>query len=128
MSSQVVKKETQVPTNPPAAQEYWLAPEVDIYETKEGYTIVAEMPGVNKAGLDVTVEDNELTLSGSRQSAPLPGDGLHREIRAVNFRRTFELDPAIDPAKISARMDQGVLTLVLPKAEKAKPRRISVDG
>jgi len=132
MSKAVVKSENKTPApapqTPPAPQEpeVWLTPIVDIYETKEGYTVLAEMPGVNKSGLDVTIEDNELVLVGRREKAACRCEALHRETRPANYRRAFELDPAIDTDKISARMDQGVLTLVLPKAEKTKPRRISV--
>jgi len=128
MNTAVAQKESQAPTRPVRDQEAWITPDVDIHETKEGYTIHAEMPGVNKSGLEVTVEDNELVLIGRREQPAIKGEVLHRETRVANFRRAFELDPAIDTNKISARMDQGVLTLFLPKAEKAQPHRISVEG
>jgi len=128
MSTAVMQKKENTAPAASSDQQYWLAPEVDIYETKERYTILAEMPGVNKSGLEVIVEDNELVLTGRREKAPIQGDLLHRETRATNFRRAFELDPAIDTDKITAQIEQGVLTLVLPKAEKTKPRRISVEG
>jgi HSP20 family protein len=57
----------------------------------------------------------------------VPGEPLFRESRDVDFRRVFELNPAIDTGKISARMDQGILTLTLPKSERVKPRKISVE-
>jgi HSP20 family protein len=87
----------------------------------------AEMPGVNREGLEITLEDNEITIVGHRRSETTPGQPLFRERHAADFRRVFELDPAIDAGKISARMDQGVLTLTLPKSEKVKPRKIRVD-
>lgn len=95
-------------------------------ETKEGYILEAEMPGVSKGGLEITLEGNELTISGRRDVPPIDGEALYRESRALDLRRVFELDPAIDTAKISAKMDQGVLILELPKAERVKPRRISI--
>lgn len=122
------KKETAAPAPAAREQELWMAPNVDIYETKEAYTILAEMPGVNKNGLEVTVEDNELVITGRRDLKPFAGETLHRESRPAHFRRVFELDPAIDTDRISARMEQGVLTLVLPKAERAKPRRVQIEG
>ncbi len=105
----------------------YVSPEVNIFETKEGYTLEAEMPGVNKEGLEIMLEGNELTLVGHRNFQPLNGQPLFRESNSADFRRVFELDPAIDTSKISARMEQGVLTLTLPKSEKVKPRKIKVD-
>ena len=105
----------------------FVAPEVNIFDTKEGYVLEAEMPGVNKAGLELTLEDNELTIVGHRKVEHLAGSPLFRESHNADFRRVFELDPAIDTGRISARMEQGILTLTLPKSEKVKPRKIKVD-
>jgi HSP20 family protein len=105
----------------------FVAPEVNIFETKDGYVLQAEMPGVSKEGLEITLEDNELTITGNRQVEALPGEALFNESHQVGYRRVFELDPAIDTSKVSARMEQGVLTLTLPKSERVKPRKISVD-
>src|SRR5688572_4124849 len=98
------------------------APEVDIYETQDGYVLQAEMPGVTKNGLKITLEGNVLTFVGRRHDGPRPGNLLYSESRGNDFRRVFELDPVIDTNKISAEMRQGVLTLTLPKAERVKPR------
>lgn len=105
----------------------FVSPPVNIFESKDGYVLEAEMPGVNKEGLEVTLEGNEMTIVGHRSAAVPGGEALFRESHLADFRRVFELDPAIDSGKISARIDQGVLTLTLPKSEKVKPRRISVD-
>jgi len=104
----------------------YVSPEVNIFETKEGYVLEAEMPGVSKDSLEITLEGNEITITGRRQPETLKADVLYRESRPADYRRVFELDPAIDSAKISAKIDQGVLTLQLPKAEKVKPKKISV--
>jgi HSP20 family protein len=112
--------------NSDRAREF-VSPEVNICETKDGYLLQAEMPGVNKDGLEITLEDNEITIVGHRQVDPLSGEPLFRESRGVDYRRVFELDPAIDTGKVSARMEQGVLTLTLPKSERVKPRKIKVD-
>lgn len=112
------------------AQEHtptYVSPEVNIFETKDGYVLEAEMPGVNKEGLEITVEGTEVTITGHRSAEPLPGETLFRESNNADYRRVFELDPAIDTTKISARMDQGVLSLTLPKSERVKPRKITVD-
>jgi HSP20 family protein len=105
----------------------YASPEVNIFETKDGYVLEAEMPGVCKESLEIMLEGNEMTIVGHRKNETVPGEPLFRERTLVDFRRVFELDPAIDTAKITARMDQGVLTLTLPKSEKVKPRRITVD-
>jgi len=105
----------------------FVAPEVNIFENKNEYVLEAEMPGVTKDGLEITLEANVLTLVGHRSDATPTGEAVYRESRPVDFRRVFELDPAIDADKISARVDQGVLTLTLPKAERVKPKKISVS-
>jgi len=105
----------------------YLHPPVNVVETKDGYILEAEMPGVGKDGLEVLLEDNELTIVGHRRVGFDGAQPLYRESVDRDFRRTFVLDPTIDSAKINARMDRGVLTLNLPKAEKVKPRKISVE-
>jgi HSP20 family protein len=105
----------------------YATPLVDVESNEDGYTIRAEMPGVDKSGLEVTVDNGELTIIGHRRPSELAGEPVYREIRNNDFRRVYELDPTIDTAKISARIEQGVLTLTLPKAESVKPRRITVD-
>jgi HSP20 family protein len=105
----------------------YVSPEVNVFETKDGYVLEAEMPGVKKNGLEITLENNEITIIGRRHVEPLAGAPVFRESHDVDYRRVFELDPAIDTGKISARMDQGVLTLTLPKSERVKPRKIAVD-
>jgi len=85
------------------------------------------MPGVGKDGLEITVEGNELTITGRRVAEPVNGEALFRERNTLNYRRTFELDPAIDHTRITAKMEAGVLTLTLLKSERVKPRKIAVS-
>jgi HSP20 family protein len=106
---------------------YYLTPAVDITSTEEGYQLRAELPGVDKEGLEITVDKGELTIVG-RRKIPVPsGEALHREIRAHDYRRVYELDSSIDTDKIHARLDQGILTLTLPKAEAVKPLKIAIE-
>lgn len=119
-----LQKESQTAQTRPVN---YVAPEVNIFETGDGYVLEAEMPGVTKAGLEITLEDCEMTIIGNREISSGPGEALLRESRDASFRRVFQLDPAIDTARITARVDQGVLTLTLPKSEKVKPRKISVE-
>ena len=121
-----VQQETR-PVVERASRQEFVSPAVNIFENKEGYVLEAEMPGVNKQGLEITLEGTEITLSGRRQAEPLPGTTLFQESRGGDFQRVFELDPAIDTSKIVAKMDQGILTLTLPKSERVKPRKIAVD-
>jgi HSP20 family protein len=107
------------------ARERNLRPPVDIYETPEGLVLMADLPGVTKEGLQVHVDGNLLTISG-KANHTAPGDVIYREYELTNFYRQFELNEEIDREKISAELKHGVLTLRLPKTEKAKPKQIEV--
>lgn len=126
-----VETHKQAPTAPVtqdrAERMEYIAPEVNIFETKDGYVLEAEMPGVNKDGLEIMLEGNELTIHGRRNLEPLAGEKLFGECPHADYRRLFELDPAIDTSRVSARMEQGILTLMLPKSEAVKPRKIRVE-
>jgi HSP20 family protein len=104
----------------------FIAPAATVLESPDGYTLEVEMPGVSKENLEMWVENNELTILGRRSTPSVEGTLIHRESRSENFRRSFELDPSIDAGKISAKIEQGVVTLILPKAEQVKPRKIAV--
>jgi HSP20 family protein len=107
--------------------EQFVAPTASVVEDADGYVLQVEMPGVNKEDLEISLEDNELTITGRRSLPTIDGTLIHRESRRDNFRRTFELDPSIDGNKISAKIEHGVLTLTLPKAEHVKPKKITVS-
>jgi HSP20 family protein len=107
--------------------EQFITPPASVTEIGDGYMLEIEMPGVKKDGLEISVENNELTVIGGRSLPPMEGTLVHRESRPENFRRMFELDPSIDADKISAKIDQGLVTLTLPKAEHVKPRKITVS-
>ena len=108
------------------AQEQYVAPPVDIYETNDGLVVVADLPGVNKDGLSIEVKDDVLTLQGRTQHA-IPGRPVYQEFELLNFFRQFQLSDTVDVQKISAELKHGVLTLNLPKSERAKPRKIEVS-
>ena len=122
--------ETLVRENRNAVQrraEQFVTPVASVVEDGDAYLLKVEMPGVNKEGLEISVENNELTITGRRDLAQIEGTLIHRESRTEDFRRVFELDPSIDTSKISAGIDQGFLTLTLPKAEQVKPHKIAVN-
>src|SRR5687767_2705165 len=124
--NQLLKREETRESNGATRMQY-LTPLANIIETKDGYILEAEMPGVKKDGLEVTVENGQLTIVGRRTAYAGPGQAIYRESRDHDYRRVFEIDSSIDTAKVSARMDQGLLTLHLPKAEAVKPRKITVS-
>jgi HSP20 family molecular chaperone IbpA len=107
------------------AQEQYIAPPVDIYETSDGLTLVADLPGVSREDLSVDVKDDVLTIQGRAKHA-LPADPTYAEFELVNFFRQFQLSDAVDINRITAELKHGVLTLHLPKAEAAKPKKIQV--
>lgn len=127
MDTLVRENRTENRTNGQLATEQFVAPVATVLENANGYLLQVEMPGVNKEGLEMWVENNELTIIGRRSLPTLQGNVIHRESRRENFRRSFELDPSIDAAKIGAKIEQGVVTLTLPKAEQVKPRKITVS-
>ena len=107
------------------SQERYVTPPVDIYETAGGLVVKADLPGVEKGNLDLQVENNLLTIRG-KPTHTTAGEAIYREYELVNFFRQFELNEKVDQSKISAELKHGVLTLQLPKAEEAKPRKIEV--
>ena len=107
------------------SQQAYVTPPVDIYETTEGLVVLADLPGVARDGLDVRVENNLLTIRGKSNHAAA-GESLYHEYDLLNFFRQFELSDRVDQQKISAELKNGVLTLNLPKAEEAKPRKIDI--
>ena len=126
MNTLVRENRSNASGNGERAAEQFLAPAATVLENADGYTLEVEMPGVSKENLEMWVENNELTILGRRSLPSVEGTLLHRESRQENFRRAFELDPSINAEKISAKIEQGVVTLTLPKAEQVKPRKITV--
>ena len=115
------KEETTVPAR-------IFMPSADIYETKEGLNVVLEMPGVDKNSLDIRVEDDVLKVDGKLDFSKYRGlQPLYTEYNIGHFSRSFRLSSKIDQGKIAAELKDGVLSLMLPLAEKAKPRAIQVS-
>jgi HSP20 family molecular chaperone IbpA len=108
------------------APERYIQPPVDIYETPEGLVLLADLPGVAPSDLVVRHEDNVLTIQGKAQHL-LTLEPVYREYELGMFFRQFQVSEEVDREKIAARFHQGVLTLRLPKAEKAPPRQIAVQ-
>jgi HSP20 family protein len=127
MNNIIPKSDESVQTTERPSRPVYASPLVDVESTAEGFALRAEMPGVNKSGIDVTVENGDLILVGHRQPLDFPGDPVYLERRPTDYRRVYELDPSIDTAKISAHVENGILTVTLPKAESVKPRKITLE-
>jgi HSP20 family molecular chaperone IbpA len=103
-------------------------PVTDIFETDQALTMVLEMPGVNKDSVDVRVENGILSIEGQVDLSKYQGLApLYIEYNVGNYARSFQLSSKIEQDRITAELKDGVMTLNLPKAEKAKPRRIAVN-
>ena len=104
-------------------------PPIDIYETPEGLVLYADLPGVDSQGLDLQVQDNRLTLFGRVTSViPESAQMMHQEYQVGDFLRSFILSDEVDHDRIQAKLTNGVLRVELPRAPRAKPRRIDVSG
>ena len=103
-------------------------PVTDIFETDQALTVVLEMPGVSKESVEVGVESDVLTIAGRIDFSKYDGlQPLYTEYNIGNYSRSFQISSKIEQDGIKAELKDGVMTLVLPKAEKAKLRRISVS-
>lgn len=112
----------------PTAPVRLFVPPTDIYETAEALTVVMEMPGADKANVDVDVKDGVLTVQGRIDFARYEElEPVYTEYNIGHFRRSFSLSDRIDQEKIAAEMADGVLRLTLPKAQEAGPRRIVIS-
>ncbi len=98
-----------------------LIPPVDVLENKDEILVVADLPGVTKEGLTIRMEDSELLLQGAQ-----PNPSENEQWQPVEYHRTFRVPNTVDPAGISAELENGVLRVTLKKREEAKPRKIEV--
>jgi HSP20 family protein len=104
----------------------YFTPAVDIFENSNELTVVVDMPGINSEDVEVDLRENILTIIGDTKAEEFDGQELLTEYRTGGYYRTFRVNNLIDHAKIAASMNDGVLTLKLPKSEKAIPRKIPV--
>jgi HSP20 family protein len=108
------------------------SPVVDVHETTDTIVIRAELPGLAPSDVDVSVENGTLSISGEKKQEIEEGkDGTEYHVverRYGRFERRFSLPRSVDPSKVAAEFKHGVLTVTLPKAEAAKPRRVEIQG
>lgn len=103
-------------------------PTMDIAEYQSEYVVIAEMPGVKKEDVKITFEKNLLTVQGQRKPSEIPQDArvLLNEMRVRDFSRSIRIPVEVDVNDLSAELENGMLRIVLPKAEEAKPKQIEV--
>ncbi len=118
--SQIVKREV---TRHPEA---FVTPLTDIYEEENGLYVVVDLPGVEKSGLKLAVENDILTIEGHVNADNKDTNYLIREFEPSNYFRQFELSESVDREKINAELKNGVLSIFLPRAEALTPRTIDV--
>ena len=105
-----------------------LPPLVDIYESNDDFILVANMPGVKKDGIEVKLAEGNLTIYGRVEREEVASESfVLREINEGNYYRVFRVSDSIDVNKIKAKIEDGVLTLTLPKHERVKPREIPIE-
>ena len=108
------------------SNERYIRPAVNIIEDKEGLVLTADIPGASKESLDVNVEKGVLTISAPAQHT-MPGTSAYREFELANYYRQFSIPESLDHEKTHADFVNGILTLRIPKAEVAKPKRIAIQ-
>lgn len=103
-------------------------PPINVFEDANAYFVEAELPGFKLGDLDITMHGGELTITGSRETGETEeGRFIRRERPTGRFTRTLRLGSDIDSEKVAATLEHGVLTVTLPKAEAAKPRKITIS-
>jgi len=103
------------------------SPALDLYQSNDNVVAVLELPGMRKEDIEISLHDETLAIGGERKSSSSNGEKAERTERYVgSFRRTISLPVRVDPSKVSASYRDGLLTVTLPKAEEAKPKRITV--
>lgn len=127
---EIEKQEAQTPSEIETTRNArTFIPRVDIYETDTDIVLLADMPGVNESSIDITLEKNILTIVGyAERQAPEGFEPAYSEYRSGNYKRTFALSDEVDRDQIQATVKNGVLRLVMPKAEGALTRKIAVKA
>ena len=130
MSNEIVRAATVAPPPPveyPVDQAVFTPP-IDIFETPDGLILQADLPGVSSESLELQVQDNKLSLFG-KVSLPVPSEArlIHQEYHVGHFLRSFILSDEVDHERITAKLNQGVLEVFLPRLTKSEPRRIQIQ-
>ena len=131
MTNQIVPRSNSTGPIPPLeypVDQVVFTPPIDIFETADGLVLQADLPGVSSESLELQIQDNKLSLFG-RVSLPSPPEArlIHQEYQVGHFLRSFILSDEVDHERISAKLNQGVLEVILPRLSKPEPRRIPIQ-
>jgi HSP20 family protein len=107
------------------SRQQYLTPAVDIFETEEALVLMADLPGLSKDAVEIHIDKGILTIEGHPDRVHT-GEPVYREFAAGPYFRQFRIPDSLDPGRAAADFQNGVLTLSLPRAEKARPRRIEI--
>lgn len=128
MSDVIAVRESNSPSSPRAYPVRRVAPPIDVFESADELLIVADVPGVSGEGIDLRIENGTLTLAAKRGQPRDESPALVREYEPADFEASFRVPAGIDTGAIAAEVKHGTLSVRLPKAAAAKPRRISVQA
>ena len=121
------KQEIEKGAAEPTREGNWFIPETDITESEDAITVFADLPGVLSESVDVDVRDGVLTLTAEVEPILTNRQPIYREYGIGGYQRRFNLGERIDQGKISAKLENGVLTLALPKAAAHKPHKVKIS-
>ncbi|MDQ8194222.1 Hsp20/alpha crystallin family protein [Coraliomargarita sp. SDUM461004] len=111
-----------------ATERNWQRPHYDVSENEDAFNVRVSLPGVNRDGVDISLEDDTLTVVGTRiQDVPEAWRPLRREIHEGDYRLCLRLNVSVNEANIQAKVENGILELSLPKADEVKPRKIQIS-
>lgn len=129
MSTQLETQTTNKAPAPAAASaQHWKRPHYDVSESEEAFSVQVNLPGVNREGIDISLDDDTLTITGTRaQHVPSDWRPLRREISQSDYRLSLRLNVPVNEDKIQASVEHGVLDLSIPKADEVKPRKIQIS-
>ncbi|MEP6558208.1 MAG: Hsp20/alpha crystallin family protein [Burkholderiales bacterium] len=131
MSNPSAAEQDNVPAQMPSSRrsKVALTPAIDVFENQDGITLLADMPGVSKDDLDIQIEAHMLTIQGDVTLDQVQGTKASQIAdERSHYRRVFTLSKALDADQVSAELNQGVLTLRIPKAAHAQPRKVVVQA
>lgn len=120
------KQAVEAPNGEPTREGLMFVPQVDIIEERDQITLRADLPGVRRESVDIDVREGVLSLTATQEPVSENWRTLHGEYQVGGYARRFTLGERIDQENIKAEMKDGVLTLILPKAEEHKPRKIAI--
>lgn len=126
-TNQITKVEETKTWEDALEKESWVAPLIDIYETNDDFFLVANMPGVSREDVKVKIEEGDLIIMGRINfKDEISRKYILKEIDSSNFYRKFKLSESVDEEKIDAKLENGRLTIHLPKVERVKPKTVEI--